>query len=125
MLSSGSLGSGAGGGVTTVGCSKSGLNGVYAAVDTFFSTVIVGVTIDVCLGLVTVVLDWETLGCDEEETGRVEVVLDTEVLLLLLEEVVADECVLGEAEVVLLLEVFSVVELFLVVEPFALAFFAL
>ena len=125
MLSSGSLGSGAGGGVTTVGCSKSGLNGVYAAVDTFFSTVIVGVTIDVCLGLVTVVLDWETLGCDEEEAGRAEVVLDTEVLLLLLEEVVADECVLGEAEVVLLLEVFSVVELFLVVEPFALAFFAL
>ena len=125
MLSSGSLGSGAGGGVTTVGCSMSGLNGVYAAVDTFFSTVIVGVTIDVCLGLVTVVLDWETLGCDEEEAGRVEVVLDTEVLLLLLEEVVADECVLGEAEVVLLLEVFSVVELFLVVEPFALAFFAL
>ena len=125
MLSSGSLGLGAGGGVTTVGCSKSGLNGVYDAVDTLFSTVIVGVTIDVCLGLVTVVLGWETLGCDEEETGRGEVVLDTVVLLLLLEEVVIDECVLGEAEVVLLLEVFSVVVLFLVFEPLALAFLAL
>ena len=125
MLSSGSLGSGAGGGVTTVGRSKRGLNGVYVAVDAFFSSMIVGVTIGVCLGLVTVAFDWVVLGCDEEETDRAEVVLNTEALLLLLEEVVADKYVLEEAEVVLLLEVFSVVELFLVVEPFALAFLAL
>ena len=68
-------------------------------------------------------IGYKTVSITAAPGAEVKVVLEDDAMLL--EEVVADECVLGEAEVVLLLEVFSVVELFLVVEPFALAFFAL